>query len=59
MLRDLFFENAIFKYFYFQDEEFNKQFSPEEMHEELASLNFARAKDTQIQNKYLLKSSLE
>ncbi|CDW78805.1 wd40 repeat-containing protein [Stylonychia lemnae] len=59
MLQDLFFENAVFKYFYFQTEEFTKQLNAQDVYQELQALNFDRAKDKTQQNIYLLKSSLE
>ncbi len=46
MLQDLFFENAVFKYYYFHNDDFTKQLNPSDIYQELAGLNFDRAKDT-------------
>eukprot|EP00347_Sterkiella_histriomuscorum_P023951 403332820 len=59
MLQDLFFENSIFKYFYFQSDEFTRQLNPQDVYQELAGINFDRSKDIHQQNNYLLKNSLE
>jgi len=58
-LQDLFFENSIFKYIYFQDEEFTKNIPKEEIYQQLATVNFKRAKNPNQENRHLLKSSLD
>lgn len=52
-------ENQIFKYYYLQNPEFTRYMDPAEMDKELASINFDRARNPDVKNKILLKSSLD
>lgn len=59
MLQDLFFENPVFKFLYFMNDEFTKRMPYNDLQQELGSINFDRAKDPYAKNVYLLKNSLE
>lgn len=59
MLQDLFFENPVFKFFYFQNDEVTRNMNFQELQQELASINFERVRDPFSKNQYLLKNSLE
>ena len=59
MLQDLFFENAIFKFYFFQNEDFTRGMKPTDVQRELEAMTFERAMDPISENHYLLKSSLE